>query len=267
MAKHVMQDLINTGKVTRGALGVLIGPVTDDFAKEFHAPDTSGAFVQDVTAGGPADKAGLKYGDIIRKLNGESIGDNAQLKAKVTEMNPGTQVTLDILRDGKPMTVRVTLGELPANLAAQGGPRGTSPGPTEGTLKGIEVQNLTPSMRDQLQLPENVKGVVISQIDPNSPAGQLGLQQGDVIESINRQPVNNAVEFNRLAAVNSSLSTRAETTAAATTISKPSRLVRGRWAYPWARRRLAVPDGAALSVLKRDSSLIIGLLDYSFSFV
>ena len=200
MAKHVMQDLINTGKVTRGALGVLIGPVTDDFAKEFHAPDTSGAFVQDVTAGGPADKAGLKYGDIIRKLNGESIGDNAQLKAKVTEMNPGTQVTLDILRDGKPMTVRVTLGELPANLAAQGGPRGTSPGPTEGTLKGIEVQNLTPSMRDQLQLPENVKGVVISQIDPNSPAGQLGLQQGDVIESINRQPVNNAVEFNRLAA-------------------------------------------------------------------
>src|SRR2546421_279309 len=94
MAKHVMQDLINSGKVTRGALGVRIAPVTDDFAKEFHAPDTSGAFVQDVTAGSPADKAGVKYGDIIRKLNGQSIADNAQLRVMVTEMNPGTQVTL-----------------------------------------------------------------------------------------------------------------------------------------------------------------------------
>jgi len=200
MAKHVMQDLINSGKVTRGYLGVSIYPVTDDFAKEFHAPDTSGAFVQDVTAGSPADKAGVKYGDIIRKLNGQSIADSAQLRVMVTEMNPRTAVTLDILRDGKPMTVRVTLGELPANLAAQGGSRGTSPGPTEGTLKGIEVQNLTPSIRDQLQLPENVKGVVISQIDPNSPAAQVGLQGGDVIESINRQPVSNVIEFNRLAA-------------------------------------------------------------------
>jgi serine protease Do len=197
MAKHVMQDIINTGKVTHGYLGVGINLVTDDLAKEFHAPDTSGALIADVTPGGPADKAGLKNGDIIRKLNGKTIGDYAQLTVMVTEMNPGTEVTLDILRDGKPMTVRVTLGERPANLAAQSGSRR---GPSEGTLRGISVQNLTSSLRDQLQLPENVEGVVISQIDPNSPAAQVGLQEGDVIESINRQPVRNVIEFNRLAA-------------------------------------------------------------------
>ena len=200
MAKHVMEEIINNGKVSHGYLGVLPAPVDENFAKEFHAPDTAGALVQDVTAGGPADKAGLKNGDIVRKLNGQAISDDAQLRAMVTEMNPGTLVTLDILRDGKPMTVRVTLGERPTNLAAQGGPRGTSPGPAEGTLKGIEVQSLTPSIREQLQLPENVEGVVITQLEPNSPAAQTGLQPGDVIESINRQPVRNVIEFNRLAA-------------------------------------------------------------------
>jgi len=200
MAKHVMEEIINNGKVSHGYLGVLPAPVDENFAKEFHAPDTAGALVQDVTAGGPADKAGLNNGDMVRKLNGQAISDDAQLRAMVTEMNPGTLVTLDILRDGKPMTVRVTLGERPTNLAAQGGPRGTSPGPAEGTLKGIEVQSLTPSIREQLQLPENVEGVVITQLEPNSPAAQTGLQPGDVIESINRQPVRNVIEFNRLAA-------------------------------------------------------------------
>lgn len=197
MAKHVMQGLINSGKVSRGYLGVGIKPVSDDLAKEFHAPDTSGALIDDVTRGGPADKAGLKAGDIVRKLNGQTVADSGQLQAMITELNPGSEATLDILRDGKPSTIRVTLGERPANLEAT---QGTSRGTTEGTLKGIEVQNLTPAIRDQLGLPEDLQGVVISQIDPNSPAGQAGLQEGDVIESINRQPVRNVIEFNRQAA-------------------------------------------------------------------
>jgi serine protease Do len=197
MAKHVMQDLINTGKVTRGYLGVAIYPVTEDYAKEFNAPDTSGAFVQDVTAGGPADKAGLKDGDIIRKINGQTVSDSGQLQAIVTGMDPGSEATLDVLRNGNPMTIRVTLGERPATLSATAG---TSRGPAEGALKGIEVQNLTANIRDQLGLPESVEGVVIAQIDPNSSAAQAGLQEGDVIESIDRQPVKNVIEFNRLAA-------------------------------------------------------------------
>jgi serine protease Do len=115
----------------------------------------------------------------------------------VTDMNPGTEVTLDILRDGKPMTIHLTLGERPANLSVT---PGVGKAPTEGALRGITVQNLTPDVRDQLGLPPSVRGVVISELDPSSPAAQGGLQPGDVIETINRHPVNSVADFNRLAA-------------------------------------------------------------------
>ena len=196
MAKHVMEDLIKTGKVSRGYLGVSITDLKEDMAKQFKVPDTAGALAQDVTAGGPADKAGLKTGDVIRKLNGQVIGDASQLTVQVTNLSPGTIATLDILRDGQPLTLKVTLGERPSDLSARAG-GGTV---QEGALRGIAVENLTPSLRDQAGIPSNVTGVVIAQLDPNSPAAQFGLQGGDVIESINRQPVHNVGDFNRLAA-------------------------------------------------------------------
>jgi serine protease Do len=196
-AKHVMEGLIKTGKVSRGYLGVSITTLLEDMAKQFKVPDTSGALVNDVTPGGPADKAGIKNGDVIRKLDGRTVGDSGQLTAMVTDMNPGTEVTLDILRDGKPMTIHLTLGERPANLSVT---PGVSKAPSEGALRGITVQSLTPEVRDQLGLPSNVKGVVISDLDPSSPAAQGGLQPGDIIEGINRHPVNSVTDFNRLAA-------------------------------------------------------------------
>jgi serine protease Do len=196
-AKHVMEDLIKTGKVSRGYLGVSITSLREDLAKQFKVPDTSGALVNDVTPGGPADKAGIKNGDVIRKLDGKTVGDSGQLTAMVTNMNPGTEVVLDILRDGKPMTIHLTLGERPANLSVT---PGVGKAPSEGTLRGITVQNLTPDVRDQLGLPPSVRGVVISELDPSSPAAQGGLQPGDVIETINRHPVNSVADFNRLAA-------------------------------------------------------------------
>ena len=196
MAKHVMEDLIKTGKVERGYLGVTIRSLSQALAKQFQVPDTNGALVEDVTSGGPADKAGIKTGDVIRKFNGQTVESSGQLTAIVTDTNPGTVATLEMIRDGKPMTVKVTLGERPGNL-------GVSPGvgqaPSEGTLRGIQVQNLTPSVRNQLGLPPNMQGVVISNLDQDSPAAQAGLQPGDVIESINRHPVRNVDEFNQLA--------------------------------------------------------------------
>jgi serine protease Do len=196
-AKHVMEDLIKTGKVSRGYLGVSITSLREDLAKQFKVPDTSGALVNDVTPGGPADKAGIKNGDVIRKLNGKTVPGSGQLTAMVTNINPGTEVALDILRDGKPMNIHLTLGERPANLSAT---LGVSKAPSEGALRGITVQNLTPDVRDQLGLPPNVRGVVISELDPSSPAAQGGIQPGDVIEGINRHPVNSVTDFNRLAA-------------------------------------------------------------------
>jgi serine protease Do len=197
MAKHVMEELIKTGKVNRGYLGVQITDLSPDLAKQFKVPDTSGALAEDITPGGPADKAGLKNGDVIRKVNGQIVADAGQLTVTVTNLNPGSVAKLDILRDGQPMTINVTLGERPSNIASvrPGGGGGVQ----QGALRGINVQNLTTSLRDQLGLPANVMGVVITQVDPNSPAGQFGLQEGDVIESINRQPVRNVGDFNRLA--------------------------------------------------------------------
>jgi len=204
MAKHVMEDLIKNGKVSRGYMGAGVRTLDDSLARAFHAPDTSGALVEDVTPGGPAAKAGLKNGDVIRKYNGQTVTDSGQLIVMVTETNPGAVAKLDILRDGRPMTVQVTLAERPSNLSVHpelgSNPQGGTPTPSKGTLRGIAVQALTPDLRQQLGLPADAQGVVISNLDPQSPAAQAGLQQGDVIEGINRQPVRSAADFARLAA-------------------------------------------------------------------
>jgi serine protease Do len=193
--KHVMEDLIKTGKVSRGYLGVLVQDVNSDFAKQFDVPDTSGAFVQNVEPDGPSAKAGLQNGDVIRKYNGQNVPDAGALTAMVTQTDPAAVVTLDVLRNGKPLTIKVTLGERPANAGAT---PGHGQAPSGSALEGITVQNLTPGMREQLGIPANVTGVVVSDIDQNSPAAQ-SIQQGDVIQSINRQPVHNVNDFNKLA--------------------------------------------------------------------
>ncbi|MFB3921235.1 MAG: Do family serine endopeptidase [Terriglobia bacterium] len=198
MAKHVMEDLIKTGKVTRGYLGAQISDVSAALAKQFKVPDTNGALVQNITPDGPADKAGMKNGDVVRKFNGEVVAGANDLTTRVVNVSPGSTVTLDILRDGNPTEVKVTLGQRPEGVSARGGGEGGAP--SEGALRGIEAQNLTPSIRDQLGLPPSVRGVVISNLDSDSPAAQQGLQPGDVIESINRQPVRSVDDFNRLAA-------------------------------------------------------------------
>jgi serine protease Do len=197
MAQHVIEALIKTGKVTRGYMGITIRSLDQDLAKQFNVPDIGGALVEDLTVGGPADRAGIKIGDVIRKLNGQQIGDSGQLTAMITNLNPGTEVTVDSLRDGQPLTLKATLGERPDDLGMQAGEHEKV---QEGTLRGIMVQDLTPQIREQLGLLPRVTGVVIKGIDPNSPAAQQGLQPGDVIEAINRQPVRSVADFNRLVA-------------------------------------------------------------------
>jgi serine protease Do len=196
MAKHVMEDLIKTGKVTRGYLGAEIQSLTGSLAHAFDVPDTSGALVQNVTPGGPADKAGLKNGDVIRKYNGQTVTGAGQLVALVTDTNPGTVVTLDILRAGKPLTVKVTLGERPSTMGARAGLSGPI---KQGALQGITVQDLTPDLRQQFGLPADTHGVLVNNLDPSSPAAQSGLKRGDVIESIDRQPVRSMADYERLA--------------------------------------------------------------------
>ena len=197
IVRHAMESLIKTGKVARGYLGITVGDLTDKLAHQFGVPDVSGAVVEDVTPGSPADKAGIKAGDVIRTFDGQSFGSKDRLISQVASRDPGTVVTLGVLHDGKLENVAVTLGTRPADLEARGG---TGKAPTQGTLRGVSVQNLTPQLRDQLDLPADARGVVIASIDPSSPAAQGGLQAGDVIQEIDRHPVNNAADFERLAA-------------------------------------------------------------------
>jgi Do/DeqQ family serine protease len=196
MAKRAIESLIKTGKVTRGYLGATIAPVTPELAQQFKVPDTGGALIQDVTPGGPAAKAGLKPGDVIRKFSGQPIGDSSDLLAKVASTNPGTPATLEILRNGQPQTVTVTLEQRPGNLAYASGPNRS---PNQGALRGVTVQALTTDLRKELGVPPNGHGVVVTEVDPRSPAAQV-LTQGDIIMSINRHDVNAVPDFERLAA-------------------------------------------------------------------
>ncbi len=195
--RHVMESLVKTGKVERGYLGVTVGDLNGKLARQFNVPDVAGAVVEDVTPGSPAAKAGLKAGDVIRTLDGRAVESKDQLTSSVASENPGTVVKLGILRSGKSETVSVTLGSRPANLGVA---RGTAKAPAGSTLQGITVQNLTPQLRDQLGLPGDVQGVVISRIDPSSPAAEGGLQPGDVVQEVDRHPVKSTADFERLAA-------------------------------------------------------------------
>jgi serine protease Do len=194
--KHIMGDLIKTGNVTRGYLGVEITDLNGAFAKQFDVPDTNGALVQNVEPDGPAAKAGLKNGDVIRKFNGETVSGAEGLTSLVANTNPGATVALSILRNGKPLEIKLVLAERPSNLSVHAG---LGQGLSGTALEGVSVQNLTPALRKQLDLPSDVEGVVVSDVDANSPAAQY-LQQGDVIQSIDRHPVHNVSDFNRLAA-------------------------------------------------------------------
>lgn len=193
--KQVMEDLIGTGKVSRGYLGAQVQDLDPGLAKEFDVPDLAGALIQNVESGGPAAKAGIQNGDVVRQFNGQPVSDAGSLVSMVTETSPGTEVTLDVLRNGKPARVKVTLGERPANGSEASG---EAPETSGGLLGGISIQNLTPALRNQLGVPGNISGVAVTEVAPDNPAAEY-LEQGDVIETINRQPVRNVEDFNRLA--------------------------------------------------------------------
>jgi serine protease Do len=187
MAKSVMEQLISTGKVTRGQLGVTVQYINSDLAASLGLKNVKGVLVSHVIAGGPADRAGLKEGDVILSLNGSEVNDVNALRNKVAASNPGSDAALTILRNGSQQQIRVKLGEFKPASGAAGDQSGGSGG-TAGKL-GLGVEPLTPDLAQQLGLPRNTEGLAVDNVDPAGAAADAGIQMGDVIEQINRQPV------------------------------------------------------------------------------
>ncbi|MBO0721190.1 MAG: DegQ family serine endoprotease [Blastocatellia bacterium] len=190
LARTVMNQLLKNGKVVRGYLGVMIQGVTPDIARAFNLPDTNGALIGEVTTNSPGAKAGLAQGDVITELNGERVSDSRELRLKISQFAPGTAIKLKVLRDGNPRDVTVTLGELPNEKEAASNEKSE-----KDSLAGLSVENLTPQVARELELPANTSGVVVTDVAEGSRAGDAGLHRGDVIEQVNRRPVKTEAEF------------------------------------------------------------------------
>jgi serine protease Do len=178
--------------VHHGYLGISMNDVTPDNSTFFNLPDTSGAIVAQVTPDSPAGKAGLKNGDVIRKLNGNEIVNGSALQVAVSQIAPGKSISLGIIREGKPQTIDIKVGEFKANSEVADA---SEAGPSQGGKLGLAVDNITPDVRQQLQLPTDVNGVAVESVRPASPAEDAGLSPGDVILELNRHPVSSADKF------------------------------------------------------------------------
>jgi serine protease Do len=194
MAREVMDQLIKTGKVTRGYMGAYLQELTPELQKAFKLPKLAGAVVTQVEPGAPAAKAGVQAGDVITELNGQPVNDVNDLRLRVSRTPPGQTVKLTVQRPEGPQEIAVTLGTLPRD-AGSARPDRTPEGGQSSALEGVSVDELTPQLAQQLQIPANVKGVVVTDVDSSSPAAEAGLSRGDVIMQVNRKDVSTVSEF------------------------------------------------------------------------
>jgi serine protease Do len=188
-----MDQLVKNGKVTRAYIGVSIQEVSPELAKAFGEAEPRGALVGDVSSGSPAEKSGLQKGDIIVELNGKPIADSNQLRMSISMMAPDATVNLKVLRNGGEQDMAVKLGVLPTDKERAS----VETANPEGALEGVSVGNVTDEAVQQLGLPANTKGVVVTDINPSSPVADSGLRQGDVIQEVNHQAVTNVTDFDR----------------------------------------------------------------------
>ena len=203
--RSALESLLKQGRIIRGYLGIQTGPLQ----RGAGASDTEGVTVGDVISGSPAEQAGLQPGDVIRKFDGRDVKNFSQLHTLVAGAPLNKQVELQIVRDGKPMTLKAQIREQPVDYeSARVLPRGNqpqSPSPrqpddqqtVDGPLASIQVGELTPEKVRQLDLPPNAQGVLVTGVDPDS--GVAELQKGDVIEEINQQQVTSVSDYNKIA--------------------------------------------------------------------
>jgi serine protease Do len=190
LARAIADQLIDKGTVTRGFLGVLIQPLTPELADSFGIEQRSGILIAQVSEGSPADKAGLRQGDVVVGYRGKPISDVGRFRNQVSLTAPGSREELTILRDGKRKDVTVTIGTLEGNEQV-------ALGPAQSTDElGLTVQTLTPQLAEQLDAKPG-EGVVVTSVEPDSAAADAGLQPGTLILEVNQEAVKNAQDFAR----------------------------------------------------------------------
>lgn len=194
MVKPVVKELIATGKVKRPYLGISMQELTPEMAKALGGPD-KGALVQGLTPGAPAEKAGVKRGDIIIKVDGKPVKNSREVQRQVLARRVGDSVSLELWRDGKGVTLLAKTAELPGEEGQGGGPGGEEGQPSKARL-GLSLQTLNPQMAERFGL-QTDKGVLISGVKPGSPAADAGLQRGDVILEVDRRTVRSAEEASK----------------------------------------------------------------------
>jgi serine protease Do len=187
-AKGILNELIEGKQVVYGWLGIQIQDITDDVAEYYGLADREGVLVYQVLPDSPASRSGMKDGDIVKSLNGEPIHHARELVDRVGGMKAGRKVSLGILRDGKPQTLQVEIGERPLDVDAAGA--GTAE-----AWRGLRVGGLSPEQAEQFGLPAGTTGVVVLDVEPDSPADQAGLREGDVINEINRVRIENLSDY------------------------------------------------------------------------
>ncbi len=187
IVEPTVDKLIRYGKITHGFIGVQIADVTPDNAKFFHLNKAAGALISDVQADAPGAKAGLRTGDVITSLDGKPITDAGELQVLVGQKQPGDTIHLEVMRDEKTVSVPVTLEEL-------GGKNGSETASSEhGKGRwGLNLGDLTPEERDQLQASSSVHGAIVNDVAPGSPADNAGIGRGDIIMEVDRKPMKSA---------------------------------------------------------------------------
>ena len=193
MVKPVFDSLVKNGKVVRGFLGIGIQDLNQDLSKSFGLKEAKGALVSNVAEESPADKAGIKQGDVIVGYQGAPIEDAAALQRAVTRTAVGTKAMLKVIRNGHEQEVAATIGEQTETKQVASTESGV-----ESALAGVEVQSLNQQMARELGLHGTVHGVVIVNVESESQADRAGLAQGDVIREINRQPVRSIKDYEKI---------------------------------------------------------------------
>lgn len=196
MARNVMEQIVEHGKVTRAYLGIVPQDVTPDIATQFGEKEARGALVADVSSGSPAQKSGLERGDIILDVNGKPVADSNALRMTISMMAPDSDAKLKVLRNGSEREIAVKLSAMPTERAAANS-EDKSNSSASSALSGVSVENLDAQSANELGLSPNTKGVVVTNVDPSSEAADAGLRRGDVIQEVNRQPVMNTSDFER----------------------------------------------------------------------